>query len=451
MAWYNKLFGNMFKRSAIIPTNYTGDNWDVINSMAYTTNSGLSVSEFNAMENTAVSAAVRIISESVGSLPLPLYQQKKDGSKEKAIQHPLYYILNTAPNPYMTAMTFKELMTSYMLLWGNAYAEIDWGPDGTVRGLYPLRPDMTFPLVLNGLNEIYQNYPMVAPGTEGIVYRTIINGTESYLPAYRVLHIPGLGFDGLRGHSLIQLHRDAVGLAKATEKYGNKYFGNGAKPGGVLEHPGSLSKPAQDNLRSSWNLMHSGLDNAHRIAILEEGMTYKQIGLPPEDSQFLETRKFQVAEIARIFRVPLHMLAELDRSTNNNIEHQGIEFVVHTLRSWLTRWEQSIGKSLLSISEQKKYFAEYQIDALLRGDVKSRYEAYQIARQNGWMSANDIRKAENMNPISKDDGGDAYLVNGAMIAINQATAIPQPNQKGGGDPNGQGITDPNNQGGAPNE
>lgn len=416
------------KRSTVVNTNYTGDNYDVFFSPGVMAGSGVSVNETNSLENTAVSAAVRIISESIGSLPFLLYERKGGNSKERALEHALYTLLHDSPNQHMTSMVFKELMTSHMLLWGNCYAEIEWNKAGEPVALHPLRPDNTRPL-FNAKKEL--------------VYETMIDGKAYILPAYRVLHIYGLGFDGYQGYSLIRLHREAVGLAKATEKYGSKYFGNGAKPGGVLEHPGNLSEEASKRLRNAWNEMHNGLDNAHRVAILEEGLTYKQIGLPPEDSQFLETRKFQIAEISRIFRVPLHMLSELERSTNNNIEQQSIEFVMHTLRPWLVRWEQSVNMKLLTKEERKKYYAEHILDGLLRGDIKSRYEAYQIARQNGWMSTNDIREKENMNPIPDEEGGNSYMVNSAMLPISVLMK--------GGEGIGKGTTNINNESGTPNE
>lgn len=422
------------KRNSVVNTNYSGDNWESLlsNAELLKSSSGVSVTENNAMQITAVGAAVRILSESIASLPLMLYSRTTGGGRVKATWHPLFNILHDQPNPLMTAMTFRELLMSHVLLWGNGYAEIEWDKSGQIVGLWPLRPDVTIPLY--------------DPAKKEIFYKTTINSEVFILPAYRVLHIYGLGFDGIKGYSPIRMHREAIGLAKATEKYGSKYFGNGAKPGGVLEHPNNLSKDAADRLRSSWNEMHSGLDNAHRVAILEEGLTYKQIGLPPEDSQFLETRKFQIEEISRIYRVPPHMLGSLDKATFSNIEHQGIEFVTHTLRPWLVRTEQAISIRCLTVDERKKYYSEHIADALLRGDTKSRYEAYAIGRQNGWLSANDIRQKENENTI---EGGDVYLVNGNMIPVSMAG---QQYLKGGdGGDEGQGTAVSNNTGGTASE
>lgn len=407
----------------ILPTTYSGDlsGIDTLSLFNYTSNTGALINERTALELTPVSAAIKIISESIASLPFCVYKRGKEGAKERAYQHPLYSILHDSPNPYFTSFTFWETVVSHMLLWGNAYAEIEWDPSGQVKALWLLRPDLTRPIV-DDKGSLY--------------YQTVIRGNTIQLPYYRVLHIYGLGFDGLMGYSPIRLYREAIGLAKATEKYGAVYFGNGAKPGGVLEHPSNLTEPAQERLKAGWNEMHQGLDNAHRIAILEEGLTYKQIGLPPEDSQFLETRKFQIAEVSRIYRVPLHMLGELDRSTNNNIEHQSIEFLTYTLNSWLVRIEQSCGLKLMTQKERTKYYCEHIVDSLLRGDIKTRYEAYQIGRQNGWLSANDIRKKENENPIPKEEGGDSYMVNTAMQPISNLLNTNPP--KGGDNNNGQG-------------
>ncbi len=380
--------------------------------------SGVRVNELNALHTTAVFACVRILSETLASLPALTYKRLTSGGKERATTHPLYNLLHDEPNPEMSAFTFFETLMAHVVTWGNAYAEIEWDDFGRVKSLWPLLPNQTW----------------VERAADGSIwYHTVITRTNQLvtLPAWRVLHIPGLGFDGLQGYSVIKMQREAIGLTMAAEKYGASFFGNGARPGGVLEHPGELSEPAQQRLRNSWNEMHQGLDKQHRIAILEEGLTYKQIGLPPEDSQFLETRKFQVTEIARMFRVPPHLLADLERATFSNIENQSIEFVVYTIRPWLIRWEQEIKRKLLSRKEKRSFFVEFLVDGLLRGDVKTRSEALQIQRQNGIINADEWRELENMNPI-EDGTGKAYLVNAAMISVNAAM-----NSGEGGDNNGQ--------------
>ncbi|WP_206109142.1 phage portal protein [Paenibacillus sp. RUD330] len=366
--------------------------------------SGILVNETTALHSTAVFACVRILAETIASLPLQLYQQRKQGGKEVAYSHPLHSILHDSPNEEMTAFVFIETLMGHLATWGNAYAEIEWDGAGRVIGLWPLRPDQTW---------------VNRDANGAIWFHTIIQrtGDAVVLPAYRVLHIPGLGFDGLKGYSPISKQREAIGLTLATEKYGATYFGNGARPGGVIETTRKIGDQAAiDRFRNQWNDMHSGLQKQHRIAILEEGMQYKQIGLPPEDSQFLQTRKFQLGEIARIFRVPPHMIGDLERSTNNNIEHQSIEFVMHTIRPWVVRWEQAIKLKLLTRPERKKYEALFNVNGLMRGDYKSRQEGLNIMRQNGIINANTWLEMEDMNPIDGPEG-EAYLVNGNMTPV----------------------------------
>jgi len=230
-----------------------------------------------------------------------------------------------------------------------------------------------------------------------------------------------LGFDGLVGYSPIAMAKNAVGLAIATEEYGAKFFANGAAPGGVLEHPGTIKDPQK--VKESWNAAYQGSANSHRVAVLEEGMKYQPIGISPEQAQFLETRKFQINEIARIFRVPPHMLADLEKSSFSNIEQQSLEFVKYTLDPWVVRWEQSMCRALLSDSEKPTVFIKFNVDGLLRGDYESRMSGYATARQNGWMSANDIRELENLDRIPAELGGDLYLINGAMTKLQDAGAF----------------------------
>ncbi len=374
--------------------------------------SGVTVNEKTALRSTAVYAAVRILAESVASLPLIVYRRLPGGGKERAVDHPLYSVLHDQANEEMSAFTLRETLMGHLATWGNAYSYIEWDRGGRVRGLWPLRPDRT--------------RPEREKTTGRIVYRVAReDGSWETLRPEEILHIPGLGFDGLIGYSPIRMAREAVGLALATEEFGARFFGNGANMSGVLEHPGKLSEQAQNNLKKSWEEKYGGLGNAHRPAILEEGMKYNRIGIPPEDAQFLETRKFQVTEIARLYRIPPHMLADLERATFSNIEHQSIEFVVHTLRPWLVRWEQAINMRLLGADERRTYFVEHLVDGLLRGDIKSRYEAYAVGRQNGWLSADDIRELENQNPLP-DGQGKVYLVPLNMVPADQVGKEPPP-------------------------
>jgi HK97 family phage portal protein len=233
-----------------------------------------------------------------------------------------------------------------------------------------------------------------------------------------VLHIPGLGFDGLIGYSPIAMAKNAIGMAIATEEYGASFFANGANPGGVLEHPGVVKDPKR--VRESWNAVYQGSSNAHRVAVLEEGMKFQAIGIPPEQAQFLETRKFQINEIARIFRVAPHLLADLEKSSFSNIEQQSLEFVKYTLDPWVIRWEMSIQKALFSTAEKQQYFVRFNLDGLLRGDYASRMQGYATGVQNGFLSPNDVRSLENMNLIPAELGGDLYLINGNMLPLSKS-------------------------------
>ena len=256
-----------------------------------------------------------------------------------------------------------------------------------------------------------------------------MKGSTVYLDPAEVLHIPGLGFDGLVGYSPIAMAKNAIGMAIACEEYGAKFFANGAAPGGVLEHPGTIKDPQR--VRESWQSTFGGSGNANKIAVLEEGMKYTPIGISPEQAQFLETRKFQINEIARIFRVPPHMVGDLEKSSFSNIEQQSLEFVKYTLDPWVIRWEQSIQRSLLSKDEKAMYFVKFNLEGLLRGDYQSRMNGYAIGRQNGWMSANDIRELENLDRIPAEDGGDLYLINGNMLPLQNAGAFANINTDNG--------------------
>lgn len=379
------------------------------------TTSGKPVNERTAMQTTAVYACVRILAEAVASLPLHVYEYQDDGGKKLVHDHPLYYLLHDEPNPEMTSFVFRETLMSHLLIWGNAYAQIIRDGAGRVLGLYPLLPDK-MDVQRDDKGNIYYVYSRNSD--ENPMFKEYGN---IKLKAEDVLHIPGLGFDGLIGYSPIAMAKNAVGMTLACEEYGASFFANGANPGGVLEHPGVLKDPSK--VRESWNSVYRGVNNAHKIAVLEEGMKYQQIGIPPEEAQFLETRKFQINEIARLYRIPPHMVGDLDKSSFSNIEQQSLEFVKYTLDPWVIRWEQSLQRSLLLPGEKGKYFIKLNVDGLLRGDYQSRMNGYAVGRQNGWFSANDIREMENMNPIPDEEGGNLYLINGAMTKLADAGAF----------------------------
>ena len=310
----------------------------------------------------------------------------------------------------MTSFVLREVMLAHLLLWGNSYCQILRTGRNQVTGLYPLLPD-------------HMDVDRDKNGMLTYTYSTS-TGQRVVLTPEEVLHIPGLGFDGVMGYSPIALERNAIGLGIASEEYGSKFFSNGARPSGILTHPNTVKNPAA--LRESWNSIYGGSGNANRVAILEEGMRFEPIAIPNNEAQFLETRKFQVDEICRIFRVPPHLVGDLEHATFSNIEHMSIDFAVHTIRPWLVRIEQSMNRALFTDQEKGRFYVQFNIDGLMRGDYKSRMEGYAIARQNGWMSANDIRALENQNPIPKEEGGDAYLVNGNMIPITTAMKAQTP-------------------------
>ena len=375
--------------------------------------SGKTVTERSAMQMTAVYSCVRILAEAIAGLPLHVYRYNSDGGKEKAIDHSLYLILHDEPNPEMSSFVFRETLMTHLLLWGNAYAQIIRNSKGEVMALYPLMPNkMSVDRDENG--QLYYQYLRSVDEVGGKSETVILKPTD-------VLHIPGLGFDGLVGYSPIAMAKNAIGLAIATEEYGAKFFANGAAPSGVLEHPGTIKDPQR--VREAWQSQFGGSQNSGKIAVLEECMKYTPISISPEQAQFLETRKFQINEIARIFRVPPHMVGDLEKSSFSNIEQQSLEFVKYTLDPWVIRWEQSIMRTLLTPEEKKSYFVKFNLEGLLRGDYQSRMNGYATARQNGWMSANDIRELENLDRIPAEAGGDLYLINGNMLPLQQAGAF----------------------------
>ena len=372
-----------------------------------TSGSGKAVTAQTAIQLSTVYACVRVISETVASLPLGVYESTDTGSR-KATEHPLYPLLHDEPNSEMTSFVLREVMLAHLLIYGNSYCQIIRTGKNGVVGLYPLLPD-------------HMGVDRDSKGNLTYTYTTSDGRTVNLKPQ-QVLHIPGLGFDGVIGYSPIALEKSAIGLGIAAEEYGSKFFANGARPSGILTHPNTVKNPKA--LRESWNAAYGGSTNANRVAILEEGMTFTAMSIPNNEAQFLETRKFQVDEICRIFRVPPHLVGNLEHATFSNIEHMSIDFAVHTIRPWLVRIEQSMNRALFSDQEKGRFYVQFNIDGLMRGDYKSRMEGYAIARQNGWLSANDIRELENLNPIPEDEGGNAYLVNGNMISIDTARRQP---------------------------
>lgn len=370
--------------------------------------SGVNVSEDKALNFSAVWRAVSLISGSLASLPLHLYRRKDDG-RDRADSHPVAKILRN-PNPEMSAMVFRETLQAHVLTWGNAYAEIVRSGGGRPIALVPIAPNRV---------------RVERDAQRNVVYRVgNPDGTATTLQHDEMLHVPGLGFDGLVGYSVIRRARESIGLGLATEQFGAAFFGNGAWPGIVAEYPGKLTKEAIARLRESWNLQHMGPDNAHKFSVLEEGMKVsKGMSIPPDDAQFLETRKFQVVEIARWFGVAPHKLMDLERATFSNIEHQALEYLQDTLRPWLVRWEQECDRKLLMDGERDTYYCEHLVDALLTVDIAARYNAYAVARNWGWLSADDVRRKENMNALP-DGQGEIYLIPANMMPADKARDMP---------------------------
>ncbi len=379
-----------------VPTNGWYDT-----SLGTSSNSGIAISENAALGCVPYWACVRLLSETLASLPLIVYRRLERG-KERATDHPLYRLLHDEPNSEMDSFSFLETLMSHLVTTGNAYAFIDWEDYTTVKALWVMNPSK-ITVTRNGKEIEYQ-------------YQSDTQRVK--LPYYSVWHIPGLGYDGLIGYSPITQIREAVGLAMATEKMGATLFGNGLTMGGILEHPQTMSEDAQKRLKKSIEESHEGVDKAHRLLILEEGMKYEKNSIPPEDAQFLETRKFQRNEIASFFHIPPHMIGDLERATFSNIEQQSLEFVTYTMRPWLVRWERSINRKLLLPSEKGECFAEFLIDGLLRGDSAARASYYREMYYLGAMSPNDIREKENMNPID-DPAGDSYFAQQNMIPLGQ--------------------------------
>lgn len=384
------------------------------------TKSGMKINDETAFQISAFWDCIKILSEDVATLPLFLYKKLEKG-KIKAENHSLYEILNSQPNEEMLSINLLEMLMVNILLWGNAYIHKIYNKAGEIIELWPL----------------YSKYMEIKRDkNNNLFYRYTEPGNEKDFNKDNLINITGLTMDGITGLSILKYARESLGLTMATEKFGSAFFGNGTKPSGVLELPDNGRCKDKDAVRAEWNKLYQGVENSNRIAILDYGMKYKPVGIPPEDAQFLQTRQYQIPEICRWFRMPPHKVADLSNATFSNIEHQGIEYVSNTLRPWLVRIEKTLSRGLLNQKEKKKFFIQFNVDALLRGDFTTRMEGYAKARQNGWLNADDIREFEDMNPMPDGAGGEKYLVNGNMVPIDEAT-----NKKGGDNINGNQNTD----------
>ncbi len=370
---------------------------------------GVSVDEVSALKNPTVWACVRAISETIASLPLFVYRRLPSGGKERAIDHPLYELLHLKPNPEMTSFQWREIMMGHVLLWGNHYSYLDWARNGRLLGIWPLRPDR---MEIKRGTETFLEYH----------YRPTDGGPKEVYSSWEILHIPGLGYNGISGYPVITMAREAIGISMAAEELAARFYSNDATPPTVLQHPGRLSSDAHERLKSSWMTSHAGVGNKWKPAILEEGMTIQSIGMPYKDAQWMESRKFQVLEICRFFNVPPYKVMDFERATFSNVEQTAIDWVIHGIRPWLVRIEQAYQTKLFADLSMKDYFSEHLVDGLLRGDIASRYAAYAVGRNWGWLSADDIRERENMNPLP-DGQGKVYLVPLNMVPADKIEEI----------------------------
>ena len=358
--------------------------------------SGAEVNEITALNYTAVYGAVQILANTIGSLPLELRRETADGFSEPARDNPAWDVLHNVANPDMDAMQFRETLQGHVSTWGNAYAHQIRDGGGRLVEMWPLRPDWMTPK------------RSVATGKLIYEYRRP-DGLRTFQRS-EIFHLAGWGFDGVQGYSPISMAREAIALGMGTEEFASRFFANGANHGGVLQHPGTLSQPAHDRIKKTFEEQHTGLHNAHKPLILEESMTWQSIGIPAKDAQLMSIRLFQLEEVARIYRVPLHLLQNLEKATFNNIQELGISFLIYTLLPWQVRWEKAINAQLLTPAERRAgLFSKLKTKALLRGNLEQQSAFYVAGRQWGWFTANDIRRFEDESRITADDGGDTYL------------------------------------------
>jgi HK97 family phage portal protein len=404
------LFSRLFETRNVSVTNPKAWNHSLWNMYGAQSTSGVVVNESNALTSAAVFNAISLISGTVGSLPLHLMQRRGAGNSiETNLQ--LYYLLHSAANSEMTAMALRETMTAHILAWGNCFAEKVYDGNGKIIALWPIPPNKVRIDRKNG----------------ELIYYVTVNSEEIPLRREYVLHIPGLGFDGLQGYSVIALARESIGLGMAMEEFGSRWFGNGTHPGVIVSHPGKLSQDAHDNLKGDLTSKYSGLGKSHRLLLLEEGMKVEDVGVPPEDSQFLQSRQFQITDIARWFNLPPHKLKDLSKSSFSNIEQEQISFVTDSILPLLQRFEQNYNMQLLTEAERKQHlYFKHNVEGLLRGDSESRGKFYNQMFMIGTMTINEIRAREDMNPI---ENGNETFVPMNMIPLSMVGQQPVPDME----------------------
>lgn len=355
---------------------------------------GINVTAENALKYSAKWNSTAILSQTIASLPLIMYKKSKDGNKKRAEDHQLFDLLHNQPNPEMTSFTWRETAMVHLVTWGNHYSLIEFeGMGWNIKGLWPLDPGRVH---------------MERSDGNKIVYRfTKPNGEDKVYPDWMIFHIPGMGFNGRIGYNVLKKSAESLGLGLAIEEFGARFFDADSTPGGLLEHPGRLSTEAKQNLKDGWKAIHASLAGSHQLGVVEEGMKYKDVSKNPEEAQALQSRKFQVTEEARWSGLPPHKLKDLEHATFSNIEEMQIEFIMDSIRLWVTRWEQVISWKLLRQDERKTFFPEFLIEGLLRGDIEKRYKAYATGKQWGFLNSDEIRRMENMNP-TKDGSGKIY-------------------------------------------
>lgn len=374
------------------------------------TSTGINVTTETAYNSSAFWSAVAIVSGDVASVPLELIKRSAKGDSEPFVDSKTYQLVHDTPNPEMTSLVFREALQSHVLTWGNAYAEIERDGMGRPKALWPLTPDRVVP---------FRN------SRGDVQYRVInVGQTDSILDASDVVHVPGLGFDGLMGYSVIDKARESIGMGLAMQKFGGTFFGNGSTFGGVLSTASPLTQPVKQSIRESIDAVHTGVDRAHKFVILGNGFQYTKLGIPPNDAQFLESRRFEIEEMARWFHMPQHKLNGLDHATFSNIEHLDLEYYKGCLRGWYVRWEQELNRKLISPLERRQQSFRHNVEGFLRGDSASRTAFYQSMFSIGVFSQNMILEKENLNGIGPD--GDTHYVAANMMPIERAIRPPEP-------------------------